>query len=62
VRLGLASRVAIVGTVPLGHRWIRPFGLVLISQFSDLIQIIANFKILYKFELKSENCERNFLE
>jgi hypothetical protein len=32
-----------------GPERIRPVGLVLFSQFSDLIQIIANFKKFYKF-------------
>jgi hypothetical protein len=40
---------------------IRPSGLCFFL-FSEYIQIIVKFKILYKFDLNSEKCEINFLE
>jgi hypothetical protein len=43
------------------HAEASPLAFFCFSKFSDLVQIIANFKTLHKIHLTSENYETNFV-
>jgi hypothetical protein len=58
VRAVQASRA---GAVPLGHERIRPIGLRIVFLFLEWIQNLATFNNMYKFGLKSEKYEINFI-
>jgi hypothetical protein len=54
-----ASRL--LHTVLGGRAEIGPLALICFSEFSELVEIIANFKKLYRIHLTSENYEINFV-
>jgi hypothetical protein len=45
----------------MGRAEIGPLALICFPEFSELVQIIANFKNLHKIHLTSENFETNFI-
>jgi hypothetical protein len=48
-------------TVLMGRAEIGPLALICFTEFSELVQIIANFKKLCMIHLTSENYETNFV-
>jgi hypothetical protein len=48
-------------TMLMGRAEIDPLALICFPEFSELVQIIANFKILHMTHLTSENYETNFV-
>jgi hypothetical protein len=45
----------------MGRAEIGPLALICFPEFSELVQIIANFKKLHMIHLTSENYETNFV-